>query len=293
MVILGGSDSDIYSDVDVYTIHGNGEVTWSHQARSMDVSWSHGGVTVRGTDMYITGGRDSLGSPHQPAVYDSQHDSWALLPHMAKQRIHSPSVFILGQRLYVAGGGVDDNSIESLDLDDPLAGWRMETVELPYNISQATAVVVMDTVYICGGKSRSAEQCISRSFHHRDWTFIPSTTAPHRDTRCTVSDGKENIWIIGRCQGNQCRHSHLMEVYSVSSNTWQIIHDLPDVDFDGHQEAPAVCAYWRGLIVVNFWGMSSSSSFYVYNVKEGTWSESNTKLRVKSYNSMAAVVEVQ
>ena len=292
LIIFGGSDSEIYNDVDVYTIHKNGEITWSHQARNMANSWSHAGVTVRDKSIYIIGGRDSLGNPHHPAVYDSQHDSWVVLPHMAKQRIHSPGVFILGHRLYVAGGrGVGDSSIESIDLDDLQTGWRMESVTLPYNISMATAVVVKDTVYMCGWKSGSAGQCIARSFHHEDWTYISSTRAPQRDSRCMITDGEHNIWLLGRCSGKQCTNLGFFEVYSIQSNTWETIDNIPDVAFDGNQDVPVVCVYWRGLIVVNFWGMSTSDLFYVYNVKEGKWSRSDTKLRVKAYNSMAAVVK--
>ncbi len=291
LIIFGGSDAEIYNDVDVYTIHKNGEITWSHQARSMADSWSHAGLTVRDKNIYIIGGRDSLGNPHQPAVYDSQHDSWVSLPHMSKQRIHSPSVFILGQRLYVAGGGMGDSSIESIDLDDLQTGWRMESVMLPYNISLATAVVVKDTVYMCSGKLGSSEQCISRSLHHMDWTYIASTRAPHIDSRCMITDGEQNIWLLSKCTGKTCTNSDFFEVYSTENNSWEIIDNIPDVDFDGNQDVPVVCVYWRGLIVVNFWGMSTSDLFYVYNVKEGIWSMSHTKLRVKAYNSMAAVVK--
>ncbi len=200
LVIIGGSlHGQKSTRVDVYKIQ-DGSIAWQGQGHNCPLSWTRGGSTVTGSDVIIAGGFHSDGNNNpesqEPmsqtvAKYNVKLLSWEMLPNMTIQRPNVPTLFVMDEQLYVAGGAsstfmeslqlkttqvadesemannsmaVNDTRNETREDHNPgfrnisyetiTAGgtWQQESAILPYSVGNVEGIVVKDKVFLCGGR---------------------------------------------------------------------------------------------------------------------------------------------
>ncbi len=119
--------------MDIYALQ-NGEVRWASNGSTPPSGISWAGVATQGADIYIIGGRNDTWTTADgggPAMkYNFRNQSWTTMPNLKGRRDNGPSVFILGNKIYAAGGHqvyYRKDSVDELDLDDVKAGWTVDS----------------------------------------------------------------------------------------------------------------------------------------------------------------------
>ncbi len=104
------------------------------------------------------------------------------------------------------------------------------------------------------------------------------------------------IYVPGGC--SDCWNNGLIEEYNLATDTWTKLNAPgPNVTFDKRDGVIAhLCGYADGYIYTVFgytdeeFKLHMDRRFHVFDLKEGTWSSSDTELQVEAYWPVAAVL---
>ena len=102
--------------------------------------------------MIVIGGN---GKEHTPlaavekTVVEKDHIKWVSFSPMNVSRSHASSV-VIGRQIYVLGGG-NDNSIETLDVDQRPLQWVISKAVLPFCLRGHSSVVYQGKLISIGG----------------------------------------------------------------------------------------------------------------------------------------------
>ncbi|MDC0920975.1 immunoglobulin domain-containing protein [Opitutales bacterium] len=105
--------------------------------------WAIGGKTLESSIFHTT-----------VESYDYVSNSWQTEASLNTPR-YSPTAWVANGKIYVAGGSNGSNSLQSIELYDPLKKQWSFAGNLPVNIGVADAVVLDDTVYVIAGSTAS------------------------------------------------------------------------------------------------------------------------------------------
>jgi len=201
--------------------------------------------------------------------------TWKGLGSLSSRRDHNPCVFLLGNKLYVAGGkhesGVVLSSMESLDLGDNQATWKL-SVNLPFAVFKTECATVGDTVYLAGGESDVIKNStISWKVGQSSWTPLPSLKYA-RKYHCTVAVGIY-LFVIG---GEYNWRLSSVERYNTYNNTsWEKMAQVP-VKIKKHR---CVCISDTIIVTGGTTSHGVVDSIYLYFVSNNTWTLSPTRLQ--------------
>ncbi len=295
LIIMGGQHKS-YSIGTVHLYHlNNGSITWSKQAADSPIVASRAGRAVNGGVLYITGGRimkDGITYyTYGVGKYSLNKNMWEVLPNMTSHTYFSPILFIHGMTLYSAY----NRQMYSLDLNNDNSSWIQESVTLPYKVFGPYSYVNVGRRVFIFGEAREYSNKVMSWVPGLEHDWMPLTemnTSRNQHGSCAVSDGLENIWILAGCRN--CWKSGFMEHYNVQSDTWTSLDALPDLNYKNKDALYAqMCEFSQGFIYVLFSGHFEHDLdpwFHIYNVQDGSWTRSNTRVKVEAYLSVSAVI---
>ncbi len=290
LILIGNNEP-----VSIYLID-NGRITWSHEGKPCPINGEFGRAVVE-SNIYIIAGlyrRPGAGeTDFQPgskvAKYSIHTDKWQLLPIMPGHALSGPVVFFNGGTLYSAY-----DNIYSLPLSNISAGWAKEDVTLPHSVTDGRSVTAIDDrVFVFGIGNELASSVISwRPASENSWTPVADMRVSRAPKMfCTVTDGHESIWVIGGCFN--CWPFGFMEQYQLSTRMWKKLSTVPDLPFENKDyEAinAQICEYWDGHIFALFSDGSVYDKFFIYNIKEDSWEQSENELNKVPHDPISAVI---
>ncbi len=110
-----------YKNVDVYKLHG-GEIIFEKTGSDLPDTWCCGSSVTHGKNFYVVGGNIIHGSilaeKKFAYKYSIESAKWEEMRNTTEIRKNGPTMFILSDKIYAAGGHVSIKTIETLDLND-------------------------------------------------------------------------------------------------------------------------------------------------------------------------------
>ena len=292
--------------VQIYSVN-DGHVSWKGQGRPAPYPWYQGGTGVSGSNIYIAGGfspdaNDLEGTSKflRAAKYDALHNSWTLLPRRSIMAVFGPAVYVINEKLFVADGdnlidgGAPNSVTERLDLANVDIGWSIEKASPTHQVSHTDAVVIGNRAYICAGTDKERKTVISWTYGESSWIPVAEMNIARSRYHGTVTDGYQNMWVVGGCDPDVCWPHGFVEQYSSLKNSWTALNQVPDIQRDFY--SVQVCSYWQGFIYVIFskskdiGGPGLISRFYVYDIHSSQWHLDSTELKLPTYRSMVATI---
>ncbi len=277
--------------VNMYILSGN-DIRWNGKGQPFHASWINAGTAVNGSDVFLIGGNragQADAEKNRVAVYRASENRWEDLPSMKHNRNYKPTAYVLGDKLYAAGGNTLIRSIESLNISDPNAVWEEENLVLPFKFYDSASIVVGNRVYISGGFNEefgsSLKNLYSWSVGESVWTREPNMILQRRG-HCIVSDNDNTMYVIGGC-APFC--NPLIEQYDIRNATWSGVPNPFDSDILHNLKDVKICAYWKDSIFL--YGSGDDSVFYIYNTVARFWSKS-TAIEMQGITfPMSAVID--
>ncbi len=158
------------------------------------------------------------------------------------------------------------------------------------HVSDTQAVVIGNTAYICTGTYAARKTLISWTYGGPAWTPLAEMNIARDWGHGIVTDGISNIWVIGGCDPDDCWPDGFIEQYSVETNTWTKLVNVPNIQTNNYHVE--VCVFWQGYIYVIFHrtGQGVTPTFHVYNTETGKWHADGTELMLPVSGSMSAIV---
>ncbi|UXP31990.1 galactose oxidase [Reichenbachiella agarivorans] len=206
---------------------------------------------------------------------------------------HESGLVIFSGNLYLIGGrGV--KPVEVLDLETNEWTQKQPT---PIEMHHITPVVVGDKIYVVGGLTGGypKEQPIGQVYVYDpvtdQWnTIFEIPKERQRGAGGVVVDG-DNIYLVnGITYGHTSGTNAMMDVYHVSSNTWESLPDVPHIR--DHSTAAIVNhkLYALGGRNTSHHEEGNFMAFFqavvtevdVYDLKSGQWSTLSTELPIPS-----------
>ena len=114
-------------------------------------------ATVWNGKIYVAGGNNRSGDLNSTLAYDPILDVWTILPELNKIRVW-PSLFVVGDRLYIVGGVQNGESLRlsSIEVYDADANEWIMAGDLPEAKYCAGSAVVNGKVYLFAGMNETA-----------------------------------------------------------------------------------------------------------------------------------------
>ncbi len=185
--------------------------------------------------------------------------------------------------------------MESLDLTNKSAEWKLETVQLPYHTKYTQALVIKNRVYICtSGYPEARKTVITWAPGETQWSHLKAEMSVARGSLpCSVTDHIDKIYVIGGCEPEACGTDDFIEQYSLSQGKWQGIPNSAPPNKNAYYVR--MCAFWKGMIYAIFSSDYLSISglnktFHLFNTSSNSWQVSATELRVEAYFQAFTVV---
>ncbi len=301
LVIIGGRNTaSFYDTVQIYTVD-DGHVTWNKYGTPAPFKWFRGGTATTAGNIYIAGGSawDSNGTLgfRRVAKYNVKGDIWEVLPNKIVDTQQGPAIYVINNQLYAADGDNEatfpfpSTQTERLNLSNVQSGWMTEQASPYYDVWDAHAAVIGNTVYICAGTPEPTKTVMSWTHGEPAWTPVADMNVARGSYHEAVTDGISNIWVVGGCDPDYCWPDGFIEHYNVTDNTWTKLTQVPDIEKGRYNVE--VCSFWQGYIFVIFSGHGSSeriTRFHVYNTHTGKWHEESTEFMLPVRHSMSAIV---
>ncbi len=300
LIVIGGTiDSSNTPMKDIYRYNVTGEHIrwfWLGPERNAPFAWHSAGAASYLDNMFIVGGSRQEGTQvasNRTTRYNVLKNTWTELPSMNYDRPHRPAVFVIGHKLYSAGGNARIVQMESLDLENRNALWEEESVSLATSVSHSANVVAMGTVYMSGGFDgvRNLSTLLAWKPGQNGWKLKRSMIVARSD-HCMVTDGHLFLWVIGGCQN--CWPTKYIEQYSISDNLWEILGGFESIAIyseDSIMDA-TICFYHDGYMFFRAHGTADDGEFYRYKVATGILGKEKTPVRQLLKNPIVALVDV-
>lgn len=240
------------------------------QVESMPYDQTMAGAAVGGNAVYVIGGNVFPGTT--VFKYYPISNLWEEFISIQKARGNKPCVFLLEDKLCVAGG--DDRnvclvSMTCIKWNDGSGLWTLSDF-LPFPLSYISCVTVGNFVILTGGDDCTGTPFMGTSSAFKwqsgyGWTQVASMGMA-RQRHCSVSDGIRYVYVLGGDKGFDT-----MERYDTQLNEWIYMANMPEI-LVNH-----ACIYMSNTIIVTG-GLNGKKTIYLYFVDNDIWELSITTL---------------
>uniref|UniRef100_S4RKL1 Kelch like family member 24 n=1 Tax=Petromyzon marinus TaxID=7757 RepID=S4RKL1_PETMA len=164
---------------------------WVRVASLAKGRWRHKMAVLHGK-VYAVGGYDGQTRLSSVECYDSFANRWTDVAPL-KEAVSSPAVASCSNRLYVIGGGPDDNTCsDKVQCYDPVTNTWLLRSSIPIAKRCISAVCLNNLIYVSGGLTNNIF-CYDPLEDY--WMNVATTFSKQESCGMTVCNGK--IFILG------------------------------------------------------------------------------------------------
>jgi hypothetical protein len=198
---------------------------------------SHMGVVSYNHDLYIVGGygnRLDAGTSKAFYRYDTERDEWSRMPDMPKP-LAAMAAGVVGDRLIVAGGAVDDLPVTGAFSFDFHSGRWSRLPDMPTLREHVGATVLGDRLYVLGGRTPNAlasNTAEAYDVSERRWTSLPPMPVESGGLGAVSADG--DVIAVGGGNDQAETVTGAVQEWDPRSGEWSL---LPEMRTPRHGEA--------------------------------------------------------
>ncbi|XP_014840284.1 PREDICTED: kelch-like protein 24 [Poecilia mexicana] len=164
---------------------------WIKVASLVKGRWRHKMGVLLGK-VYAVGGYDGQSRLSSVECYDSFSNRWTEVAPL-KEAVSSPAVASCSGKLYVIGGGPDDETCsDKVQCYDPNTNAWLLRANIPIAKRCITAVSLNNMIYVCGGLTQNL-YCYDPAQDY--WILVCQTLAKQESCGMSVANGK--VYILG------------------------------------------------------------------------------------------------
>jgi uncharacterized protein (TIGR03437 family) len=207
-----GRDSNL---VEVYDPQNN---SWT-SAATLPIATNHNAAAVAAGKLYAFGG-----TSNRTFVYNGQSNSWSDVAPMIFQHGNTPSVGVINDKIYVAGGTGPGMNQSEVEVYDPAANrWtQLASMNVPRN--HTAGGVINGKLYVAGGRGSASSANALEVYdpQNNTWTRLPDMPTGRSGIGAGVVNGE--LYVFG---GELPRLFSEVEVYNPLTNLWQPLPPMP------------------------------------------------------------------
>jgi len=197
--------------------------TWSTGANLPSPSRAEFGAVTNGTHIFVVGGRAIGLALNIVDVYDPSTDTWTRVSSMPISLATEYCVIYFNGKIYVAGGRTGAspsiNPVKTLLIYDIATDTWSYGADLPFNVSDASAIVFDNKIYLFGGfdaYGNVLNTALIYDIATDTWSFGASMPKPRADA--AVGRCSSRILVIGGWNGYAMTDT--VFVYNPYTNSW-------------------------------------------------------------------------
>ncbi len=177
LYLLGGWDGEEYL-TDVYVYDSSSESWQTMPSMSAGRGFAAGGILDG--KIFVVGGKNERGELAICEFFESDSNVWRGCPEMSRARAGAGSAVLINRWLYVIGGGLETQAVDSEVYNVEFASWQSVEMPMLENESWANMAVanIESRIFVFGGRQGEAildDGYVFSPFVHQ--TFLPAVGA--------------------------------------------------------------------------------------------------------------------